>query len=194
MQLFIESTDADQLGRAAALGALDGVLLPDCLTMKAGFDPAEICALSPGPVIVAVAGEEVESLNAAVRRLTRVADNLLPMLPANEVGLELLVALRAEGIDAAIGTCRDLGQALLAAKAGARLLVVDANRPGLLVDIIRLYQNYGFSTEILASSLHRPEALLEAARNGVDAASLPPALLGELAATGQTDQPEEKRA
>ncbi len=192
MQFFIESTDADQLGRAAALGALDGVFLQDGPASKEGFDPAEICALSPGPVIVTVAADNVEAMGAGARRLNRVAGNLLPMLPANEAGLELLGALGAEGIDAAIGICRGLGQALLAAKAGARLLAVDADRPELLVDVVRLYQNYGFTTEILASSLCRPEALLEAARNGVDAVSMPPALLGELAAADQPDQPEEK--
>jgi transaldolase len=193
VQFFIETTEAEELRRAAALGVLDGVHLPAAPAAGSMSELAEICALLPGPVIVGVAGEGLAGLRTEALRLGEIAKNLLPLLPPDEAGLEVLSAMASKGMEAAIGPCENLGQALLAAKAGARVLTVDSERPGLLDEIIRLYQNYGFATEILAASLRRSGQLLEAARGGADAASFPVALLRELVATGHTDKSEEER-
>ncbi len=191
MKFFIETNQVEEIRRAAAMGALDGVCI---LADSAPWDSIplrEICALLSGPVIVEMRADGVKGMLEESRLLRKISKNLVPLLPIGPEGLEAVRTLAGEGGDVGAGPCRDAGQALLAAKAGTSLLIVDADRPGLVTDVVNLYQNYGLATEILAASLRRPGQLLDAARSAADAAALSPGLLAELISAGSPDRPEE---
>lgn len=200
MKFFVDSADVAAIAELAELGIVDGVTTNPSLILKSGRDiievTREICALVPGPVSAEVVATGAEAMIAEGRKLAALAPNIAVKVPLTWDGLKACRALSGEGHMVNVTLCFSAGQALLAAKAGASFIspfigrLDDINLDGmdLIADIRTIYDNYGFTTEILAASVRTVNHLVEAARIGADVATAPPAVLRALAAHPLTDK------
>jgi len=192
MQLFIDSADVAELRSAAASGLIDGVTTNPSLIAKSGRKMkeaiAEICSIIPGPVSAEAVATDVEGMLSEGRYLARIASNVVVKLPLTENGLRACRTLADEGIRVNVTLCFSAVQAMLAAKAGAyfispfigRLDDKGVNGMDLIRDIRKIYDNYGFATNVLAASIRTPEHVRECALAGADCATLPSKIFAEL--------------
>ena len=157
---------------------------------------AEICAVVDGPVSAEVTAVETDAMIREGKILAAIADNVCIKLPLTLPGLKACKALTGEGFLVNVTLCFSAVQALLAAKAGAtfispfigRLDDINIDGMGLIADIRRIYDNYGFDTEILAASVRTMNHVREAALLGADVATVPPATLKGLVKHPLTDK------
>ncbi len=199
MQLFIDSADVAELRAAVASGLIDGVTTNPSLIAKSGRKMkeavAEICAILPGPVSAEAVATDVEGMLAEGRYLARIAPNVVVKLPLTENGLRACRTLSDEGIRVNVTLCFSAVQAMLAARAGAYFIspfigrLDDKGIDGmdLIRDIRRIYDNYGFATNILAASIRSVEHVRQAALAGSDCATLPPKIFAALYKHDLTD-------
>jgi transaldolase len=199
MQLFIDSADVAELHAAAASGLIDGVTTNPSLIAKSGRKMketiAEICSIIPGPVSAEAVATDLEGMLAEGRYLARIASNVVVKLPLTENGLRACRTLSDEGIRVNVTLCFSAVQAMLAAKAGAYFIspfigrLDDKGIDGmeLIRDIRRIYDNYGFATNILAASIRSSEHVRQAALAGSDCATLPPKIFAALYKHDLTD-------
>ncbi len=192
MQLFIDSADVTELRAAAASGLIDGVTTNPTLIARSGRKMkdaiAEICSIIPGPVSAEAVATDVEGMLAEGRYLARIASNVVVKLPLTENGLRATQVLSDEGIRVNVTLCFSAVQALLAAKAGAffispfigRLDDKGVDGMELIHEIRQIYDNFGFSTNILSASIRSAEHVRQAALAGSDCATLPPKIFAEL--------------
>lgn len=192
MQLFIDSADVAELRAAAASSLIDGVTTNPSLIAKSGRNMkeaiAEICAIIPGPVSAEAVATDVEGMLAEGRYLARIASNVVVKLPLTENGLKACRVLSDEGTRVNVTLCFSAAQALLAAKAGAYFIspfigrLDDKGVDGmeLIRDIRRIYDNYGFATNILSASIRTVEHVRQAALAGSDCATLPPKIFAAM--------------
>lgn len=192
MQLFLDTTDTKVLADLAATGLVDGVTTNPTLIAKSGRPMleviAEICGLVEGPVSAEVAATGHDQMLAEGRKLASVAPNMVVKVPLTREGLIATAEFAREGIQTNVTLCFSAAQALLAAKAGAsyispfigRLDDHGADGMSLIGDIRTIYDNYGFDTEILAASIRTPEHVRDAAIQGADCATIPPAVFEAL--------------
>lgn len=192
MQLFIDSADIAELRAAAASGLIDGVTTNPSLIAKSGRKMseaiAEICSVIPGPVSAEAVAIDVDGMLAEGRYLAKIASNVVVKLPLTESGLRACRTLSDEGIRVNVTLCFSAVQAMLAAKAGAYFIspfigrLDDKGVDGmeLIRDIRRIYDNYGFATNILAASIRTPEHVRQSALAGADCATLPPKIFTAL--------------
>jgi transaldolase len=192
MQLFIDSADVTELRAAAASGLIDGVTTNPSLIAKSGRKMkeaiAEICSIIPGPVSAEAVATDVDGMLAEGRYLARIAANVVVKLPLTENGLRACRVLADEGTRVNVTLCFSVSQALLAAKAGAYFIspfigrLDDKGVDGmeLIRDIRRVYDNYGFATNILAASIRTTEHVRQSALAGSDCATLPPKIFAAL--------------
>ncbi|HNR77890.1 MAG TPA: fructose-6-phosphate aldolase [Parvularculaceae bacterium] len=199
MQLFIDSADVGELRAAAATGLIDGVTTNPSLIAKSGRKMkeaiAEICSIIPGPVSAEAVATDVEGMLAEGRYLARIASNVVVKLPLTENGLKACQTLSDEGIRVNVTLCFSTAQALLAAKAGAYFIspfigrLDDKGVDGmqLIRDIRKIYDNYGFATNILAASIRSVEHIHQSALAGSDCATLPPKIFAAMYKHDLTD-------
>ena len=199
MQLFIDSADVAELRAAATSGLIDGVTTNPSLIAKSGRKMkeaiAEICAIIPGPVSAEAVATDVEGMLAEGRYLARIAPNVVVKLPLTENGLKACSVLSDEGTRVNVTLCFSASQALLAAKAGAffispfigRLDDKGVDGMQLIRDIRKIYDNYGFETNILAASIRSLEHVQLAALAGSDCATLPPKIFAAMYKHDLTD-------
>lgn len=199
MDLFIDSADVAELRAAAASGLIDGVTTNPSLIAKSGRKMneaiAEICAIIPGPVSAEAVATDVAGMLAEGRYLAKIAPNVVVKLPLTENGLAACKTLSEEGIKVNVTLCFSAVQALLAAKAGAYFIspfigrLDDAGVDGmeLIADIRTIYDNYGFTTRILAASIRTPAHVRDAALAGADCATLPAKIFQQLYKHALTD-------
>ena len=192
MQLFIDSADVAELRAAAASGLIDGVTTNPSLIAKSGRKMkeaiAEICAIIPGPVSAEAVATDVEGMLAEGRYLALIAPNVVVKLPLTENGLTACRALSDEGIKVNVTLCFSAVQALLAAKAGAYFIspfigrLDDRGVDGmeLIREIRRIYDNYGYQTNILSASIRSADHVRLAALAGSNCATLPPKIFAAL--------------
>ena len=192
MKLFIDSADVAELRAAAASGLIDGVTTNPSLIAKSGRKMkeaiAEICAIIPGPVSAEAVATDVEGMLAEGRYLARIAPNVVVKLPLTENGLTACRALSDDGIKVNVTLCFSAVQALLAAKAGAYFIspfigrLDDRGVDGmeLIREIRRIYDNYGYETNILSASIRSADHVRLAALAGSDCATLPPKIFAAL--------------
>jgi transaldolase len=192
MQLFIDSAETSELRAAAASGMIDGVTTNPSLIAKSGRKMkeaiAEICSIIPGPVSAEAVATDVDGMLAEGRYLARIASNVVVKLPLTENGLKACRVLADEGIRVNVTLCFSAVQALLAAKAGAyfispfigRLDDKGINGMDLIREIRKIYDNYGFATNILSASIRSTDHVREAALAGSDCATLPPKIFAAL--------------
>jgi transaldolase len=185
MQIFLDTANLDQIKEAAGWGILDGVTTNPTLVSKEDmkFDDLikEICRTVPGPVSVESVSTQSEDIIKEARELAKLADNVVVKIPINLEGLKAICALSQEGIQVNTTLIFSPNQAILAAKAGARYVspfvgrLDDISHDGLeLVDqIMTIYNNYGFETEVIVASVRHPLHIVESALMGADIVTIP---------------------
>jgi transaldolase len=185
MKFFLDTANVDEIREAAGLGLIDGVTTNPSLVAKAGrpFEEVvhEICEIVQGPVSAEVVSLEADEMVAEGRRLAAIHEHVVVKCPLIKEGLKATRRLTDEGVRVNVTLCFSPNQALLAAKAGAayvspfvgRLDDVSQDGMELLRQIIAIYENYGFPTEVLAASIRHPKHVLEAALMGADVATIP---------------------
>ena len=193
MKFFADTAEIEDIKKLQESGLLDGITTNPSLIAKSGRDfkevIKEICAIVPGPVSAEVASTDFDTIIKEAHVLRKLADNVVVKLPLTVDGLKACKVLTGEGTKTNVTLCFSANQALLAAKVGATYIspfigrLDDINLEGmqLIRDIRQIYDNYAFSTEILAASIRTPNHITEAALAGADVATIPPAVIFKLA-------------
>ena len=173
MKFFIDTANIDEIKKANALGMVDGVTTNPSLVAKEGREfrelLEEICGIVNGPVSAEVVSVEAEGMLKEARDLASIADNIVVKVPLIEEGLKAARVLSTEGIKTNVTLCFSPVQALMAAKAGATYVspfvgrLDDISQVGMeLVDqIVTIYDNYGFETEVIVASVRNPTHVLD---------------------------------
>ena len=200
MKFFVDTADTAEIKALAASGLLDGVTTNPSLVAKSGkkfLDViAEICATVPGPVSAELTATEFDGMMAEAKVLRAIAKNVAVKVPLTPDGLRACRHLTDDGSMVNVTLCFSAAQALLAAKAGAtfvspfvgRLDDIGEDGMGLIADIMTIYRQYAFKTEVLVASVRNPEHVVAAAKLGAHVATLPPAVLRSLFPHPLTDK------
>lgn len=182
------------------MGIVYGVTTNPSLVAKSGRTQAdvipEICRLVPGPVSAEVISQECEGMVQEARDLVRIADNVVVKIPCIAEGLKAVKILAAERIRTNVTLVFSLGQALLAARAGAsyvspfigRLDDIGEDGVQLVRDMVKVFHNYNFKTEIIAASVRNAEHVNQVMLAGADIATIPTKVLAELIQHELTDK------
>jgi transaldolase len=204
MKIFIDTADVAAIREYAAIGIIDGVTTNPSLIAKTGrkFEDVvkEICAVVDGPISAEAIATDSKAMIPEARALAKIHENIVVKIPMTAEGLKTVRAVSAEGIKTNVTLCFSSPQALLAAKAGAtyvspfvgRLDDVAADGMGLIEEIVEIYDNYDFDTQVLVASIRHPLHFVEAARMGAHVATVPPNVLGQLLRHPLTDLGIEK--
>ena len=199
MQFFIDTADVGEIKKALALGVCDGVTTNPSLVAKTGRAFAdvlrEIVSLVPGPISAEVTATEAEGMVKEARQYAKFGPQVVIKVPLIVEGLKAAKILSQEGVKTNVTLCFSAVQALLAAKAGAtyvspfvgRLDDVSQDGMALIADILQIYRNYGFATKVLVASVRHPIHVLEAAKLGAHVATIPYAVVEQLARHPLTD-------
>ena len=200
MKFFVDTADVAAIAELNETGLVDGVTTNPSLIAKTGRDfkevIKEICAIVDGPVSAEVAATEADQMIKEGTVLAALADNVVIKLPLTMDGLKACKHFSSKGIKTNVTLCFSANQALLAAKAGAtyispfvgRLDDMAIDGMELIEDIRTIYDNYDFTTEILAASVRTVNHVKEAALIGADVATVPPATIKALAGHPLTDK------
>lgn len=202
MKFFLDSADLNEIRRAMDAGLIDGITTNPSLLAKVSGERgprdvlADICRLVPGPISAEVVATETEAMLREGRELSKIADNIVIKVPLTEAGLKACRQFRAEGIRVNVTLCFSVAQALLAAKAGAtyispfvgRLDDVAQHGMELIAQIVQMYGNYDFETEVLVASVRHPQHVVQAALLGADVATVPSKVLHQLMHHPLTDR------
>jgi transaldolase len=192
MKIFIDTADLAEIKRAAQMGILDGCTTNPSLLGKAGrrIEEAipEICEIVDGPVSAEVVATEYEKILEEGRFLAKLHQNVVVKVPLLVDGLRAVKTLKKEGIRTNVTLCFSSAQALLAAKAGAAYIspfvgrIDDTAHEGiaLVEQIVAIYDNYGFDTEVLAASIRHPVHVVESALAGAHCATMPLKVIEQL--------------
>jgi len=192
MKFFLDTANLDQIKAAHDMGLLDGVTTNPSLVAKEGKDfktlVKEICQITSGSVSAEVLSTECSAMVEEAKDLCKIAPNVTIKLPTVPEGIKALKICVAEGIKVNMTLCFQPLQALIVAKAGAtycspflgRLDDIGEDGMKLIHDIRQIYDNYAFDTQLLAASLRHPLHVLEAAKAGVDIATIPYAVFEKL--------------
>jgi transaldolase len=186
MKFFLDTANLEEIRNAAAFGIADGVTTNPSLIAKEGnvdFKEhiGEICKIVSGPVSAECTSEDAEGMVREGREYAQIAPNVVIKCPLTREGLKATNKLSSAGIKVNVTLCFSAAQAILAAKAGAsfispflgRLDDIGENGLVLLSDIVEIYRNYSWPTEVLAASIRHPIHAIEAARIGADIATMP---------------------
>ena len=200
MKFFVDSADIKQIEDLMPTGLIDGVTTNPSLIAKNGDDMAktikDICALVSGPVSAEVTATDSDKMLEEGQYLASLAKNVTIKVPLTINGLKTCKALRAQGTQVNVTLCFSATQALLAAKAGASFIspfvgrLDDIGEKGmdLIEDIVVIYENYGFETEVLVASVRSKQHVIDAAIIGAHVATLPPKVFYELYEHPLTDK------
>lgn len=185
MQLFLDTAHLEHIRTAHGWGILDGVTTNPTLAAREGLEfpdlIARICEITPGPVSAEVVAPDVDGMLAQARQLSAIADNVVVKVPMSREGVAAGARMVEEGIEINVTLVFSVAQAILAARIGATFVspflgrVDDAGNDGLglLRDIVEVYAIQACETEVLAASLRHPAHVVESARLGADAATMP---------------------
>ncbi|MDP3148997.1 MAG: fructose-6-phosphate aldolase [Ignavibacteria bacterium] len=204
MKIFIDTASIKEIKEAAALGLLDGVTTNPSLVAKEGKDFRtmldEILAIVDGPVSAEVISTDYEGILKEGRELAAIHKNIVVKVPLIKEGLKAVRTFSAEGIKTNVTLCFSPSQALLAAKAGAsyispfvgRLDDISHNGMQLIEEIVQIYRNYDYQTEVLVASIRHPLHFVEAALIGADVCTMPFSVIDKLFSHPLTDNGLEK--
>ena len=192
MKFFVDTANIKEIEDLVPTGFVDGVTTNPSLIAKQGDDMAEtikaICSLVSGPVSAEVTATELPEMINEGKYLASLAKNVAVKVPLTVSGLKACKALRKQGTMVNVTLCFSAAQALLAAKAGASFIspfvgrLDDIGEKGmdLIEDIVVMYENYGFDTEVLVASVRTKQHVIDAAVIGAHVATLPPKVIYEL--------------
>lgn len=185
MKIFLDTANLDELKKGAAWGVVDGVTTNPSLIAREGVAMEDqirrICAIVDGDISAEVVATESDEMIREGRGLAKIHKNVVVKVPLTRDGIRACSALSKEGIRTNVTLCFSAAQALLAAKAGAYIIspfigrLDDIGTPGinLIQDIVTIYRNFGYTTQILAASMRSPLHVVEAAKAGAHIATLP---------------------
>jgi transaldolase len=192
MKLFVDTGSIKDIESLASLGIIDGVTTNPSLLAKESGDFKQnlkrICDIVKGPVSGEVTATDFAGMMREGHDIAKIDEHMIVKVPLTRDGIKACKALSGEGIRVNVTLCFSAGQALLAAKAGAtfvspfvgRLDDISVNGMALIKEIIEIYDNYEFTTEVLVASCRHPIHVVEAARMGADIATCPPAVIESL--------------
>ena len=204
MKLFVDTGSIKEVAALAELGILDGATTNPSLMAKEGGDPRaivkEICRLLQGPVSAEVVATDAQGMIREGKSLATIDDHVVVKVPFGREGVKACKALSGEGIPVNVTLCFSASQALLAAKVGAsyispfvgRLDDIATDGMHLIEEIVEIYDNYEFGTEVLVASTRHPIHIVQAARLGADICTCPAAVLDALFKHPLTDIGLEK--
>jgi len=204
MKFFIDTANVEEIRKTGELGLLDGVTTNPSLVSKEKREfkdlLKEICGIVDGPVNAEVVSKDQAGMVKEAKALVKIADNIVVKIPLIEEGLKAVKTLAKEGIKCNVTLCFSPLQALMAAKAGAayvspfvgRLDDISQRGMELVEQIINIYDNYGFETEVIVASVRNPIHVLEAALMGADIATMPFNVIQQLIRHPLTDIGLEK--
>ncbi|MHB8881542.1 MAG: fructose-6-phosphate aldolase [Thermodesulfovibrionales bacterium] len=199
MKFFIDTANIEEIRKAWELGVIDGVTTNPSLLAKEGKNPGEtfrqICSIVNGPVSAEVIGVTAQEMVREARTLAKIHKNIVVKIPMIEEGLKAVKKLSGLGIRTNVTLIFSSAQALLAAKAGAtyvspfvgRLDDIGHNGMELVNEIITIYENYMFETEVIVASIRNPLHVIDAARMGADIATIPYSVIAQLIKHPLTD-------
>ena len=192
MKFFIDTANIEEIKEAAKLGVLDGVTTNPSLVAKENRDYfkllEEICEIVDGPISAEVISTDYEGIIKEGEKLSKINKNIVIKVPIIKEGLKAVKTFTEKGIKTNVTLCFSANQALLAAKAGATYIspfigrLDDISQPGmeLISQILTIYRNYGFQTEVLVASVRHPVHVLEAAMLGADVITMPFKVIDQL--------------
>lgn len=192
MKLFVDTGSIKDIETIAALGILDGVTTnPSLLAKEAGDfrqNLKRICDIVKGPVSGEVTATDFAGMMREGHDIAAIDEHMVVKVPLTRDGITACKALSDEGLRVNVTLCFSAGQALLAAKAGAayispfvgRLDDISMNGMDLVREIVQIYDNYDFTTEVLVASCRHPIHVVESAKIGADVATCPPAVIEAL--------------
>ncbi len=189
MKIFIDTANLDEIKEASELGLLDGVTTNPTLLSReverTGMEPntvvKKICEMVNGPISAEVVSLEADGIVKEAKNLSKIAKNICIKVPMVKEGVKATRKLRELGIMVNMTLVFSVNQALLAAKAGASFLspfigrLDDIGHTGmdLIRDIMTVFENYDFTTEVIVASIRHPLHVVEAALTGADIATIP---------------------
>ncbi|MDA2933808.1 fructose-6-phosphate aldolase [Acidobacteria bacterium AH-259-D05] len=192
MKFFLDTANIEEIRQGVSLGIVDGITTNPSLVAKEGRDlediAKEICDLVDGPISLEVVSTESGEMIEEARRLSRIHENVVVKIPMIQEGLKALHLLSQEGIRVNVTLIFSATQALLAAKNGAaivspfvgRLDDISSDGMGLISEILTIYDNYEFPTEVLVASVRSPMHVLQAATMGAHIATMPYKVIEQL--------------
>ena len=204
MKFFIDTANINEIKEAAALGILDGVTTNPSLVSKEGKDFRklldEILAIVDGPVSAEVISTDYDGILKEAHDLAKIHKNIVVKVPLIKEGLKAVRTLSSENIKTNVTLCFSASQALLAAKARATYIspfvgrLDDISHDGmeLISQIVQIYKNYNYKTEVLVASIRHPLHLVEAALMGADVCTMPFTVIDKLFNHPLTDLGLEK--
>ena len=201
MKFFIDTANLDEIKEANELGMIDGVTTNPSLVAKEGdvdFKEhiAKICSIVKGDVSAEVTALDTSGMLEQGRELAKIAPNVVVKCPLTLDGLKATRILTDEGTGVNVTLCFNAAQAILAAKAGARYISpfigrlddIATNGMQLIADIVQIYENYDFPTQVLAASIRHPMHIVDCALAGADVATIPFKVIQQLVKHPLTDK------
>jgi transaldolase len=192
MRFFLDSAITDEARKVRDWGLLDGVWLSAASAEKAGLDyrraARELAQLTDGPVCVSPVSSDAKGMYKEARELAKLGKDMVVQLPAQPEGMRVARLLAQDQVAVCAAGCFSAAQALIAAKSNVSYVApavgpldeVGSIGMDLVEQIIRVYDNYGFQTQILVAELRNPVHVLDAALMGADVAAISPAVIEQL--------------
>lgn len=204
MKFFLDTANLEEIREAASMGLLDGVTTNPSLIAKEGADfkkrIVEICEIVQGPVSAEVTVTDTDGMCSQGRELAKLHPWVVVKVPTTKAGLKAAKCLVGDGIKVNVTLCFSSSQALLVAKTGASYVspflgrLDDISHVGMDVirDIVTIYRNYSFKTQVLAASLRHPLHIVDAAKAGADVATMPFKVFDQLFKHPLTDKGQDQ--
>ncbi|MEO9363751.1 MAG: fructose-6-phosphate aldolase [Nitrososphaera sp.] len=200
MKIFLDTANLDSIKKYNDMGLVDGVTTNPTLLSKEKGNPAdimhEIVRIVKGPVSLEVVGTDYDSMMEEAHRLKKYGKNVVVKIPMLPDGMKAVKKLKEEGIETNVTLVFSANQAMIAAKAGASYVspfigrLDDAGQEGmtLIREIVQIFGNYKFTTNVLVASVRHPMHVVEAGKIGAHVVTLPPDILGKMMAHPLTDK------
>jgi len=204
LKLFIDTANLDEIREISSWGVLDGVTTNPTILSREKMDYRTlinaILKLVDGPISVEAVNEKAEKIIEEAKMLSKISENIVVKIPITPEGLAATKVLSKEGVKVNMTLVFSVKQSILAAKAGAtyaspflgRLDDIGSDGMTLLSDIVTVYQNYGFKTQIIAASIRSPQHVVDAALIGADVCTIPYKVFTQMVRHPLTDKGIER--
>jgi transaldolase len=200
MKIFLDTANIESIKKYSDMGLVDGITTNPTLLSKEKDNPAEIMLqivkIVKGPVSLEVIGTTMDEMVEEAHRLKKYGQNVVVKIPMIPDGLKVVKKLKEEGIQTNVTLVFSANQAILAAKAGAAYIspfigrLDDIGQDGMTIikDIVQIFKNYQFNTNVLVASIRHPLHVIEAGKIGAHVVTLPPEILGKMLSHPLTDK------